>query len=80
MELPIGLVLKESGVKLPKTHLVDPHAALRSMRRARWTLPLLVRKEKKLRKKLAGARKAAPRKEWSPQDLAARSNSNLEVY
>lgn len=80
MELPIGLVLKESGVKLPTTHLVDPHAALRSMRRARWTLPLLVRKEKKLRKKLAGARQAAPGKEWSQQELAARSNSNLEVY
>jgi cation diffusion facilitator CzcD-associated flavoprotein CzcO len=29
MELPLGLVMKESGVKLPTTHLVDPHAALR---------------------------------------------------
>ena len=29
MELPIGLVLKESGHKLPDTHLVDPIAALR---------------------------------------------------
>jgi hypothetical protein len=80
MELPIGLVLKESGVKPPTTHLVDPHAALRSMRRARWKLPLLLRKERSLRKKLAADGLAAPHKEWSAQDLAARSNSNLEVY
>jgi cation diffusion facilitator CzcD-associated flavoprotein CzcO len=53
MELPIGLVMKESGAPLPKTHLVDPHAALRHMRRARWTLPLLLRKEGKLRRRLA---------------------------
>jgi hypothetical protein len=33
MELPIGLVLKESGAKLPTTHLVDPHAAIRGIRR-----------------------------------------------
>lgn len=51
MELPIGLVLKESGAKLPTTHLVDPHKALRQMRYAKYTLPLLLRKERKLRKK-----------------------------
>ncbi len=51
MELPIGLVLKESGAKLPETHLIDPIASLRSMKIANWTLPLLMRKEKKLRKK-----------------------------
>jgi hypothetical protein len=53
MELPIGLVLKESGVKLPTTHLVDPHAALRGIRRGKRMLPLLIWKEKKLRKKFA---------------------------
>jgi cation diffusion facilitator CzcD-associated flavoprotein CzcO len=53
MELPIGLVLKESGARPPRTHLVDPHAALRAIRRARRMLPLLVWKEKRLRKKLA---------------------------
>ena len=54
MELPIGLVLKESGVQLPKTHLVDPHAALRNIRRGKRMLPLLIWKEKRLRKKFAG--------------------------
>jgi hypothetical protein len=53
MELPIGLVMKESGVRLPTTHLIDPHAALRSIRRGKRLLPLLLWKEKKLRKKLA---------------------------
>jgi cation diffusion facilitator CzcD-associated flavoprotein CzcO len=59
MELPIGLVLKESGVRPPRTHLVDPHAALRSIRRGKRMLPVLVWKEKKLRKKLS-ARSMAP--------------------
>lgn len=54
MELPLGLVLKESGAPLPKTHLVDPIAALRGIRRARRMLPLLAWKERRLRKKLAG--------------------------
>jgi hypothetical protein len=54
MELPIGLVLKESGVKLPRTHLVDPHAALRSIRRGKRMLPVLIWKEKRLRRKFAG--------------------------
>ena len=53
MELPIGLVLKESGVKLPSTHLVDPHAALRSIRRGKRMLPVLIWKEKRLRRKFA---------------------------
>ena len=53
MELPIGLVLKESGAKLPTTHLVDPHAALRAIRHAKRMLPLLAWKEKRLRKKFS---------------------------
>ena len=52
MELPIGLVLKESGARTPTTHLLDPHRALRQMRLARHTLPLLLRKERKLRGRL----------------------------
>ena len=52
MELPIGLVLKEAGVRPARTHLVDPHAALRSIRRGKRLLPVLVWKEKQLRKKL----------------------------
>jgi thioredoxin reductase len=57
MQLPIGLVMKESGAKLPTTHLIDPIASLRAMRLANYTLPLLARKEKKLRKKFGGARR-----------------------
>jgi hypothetical protein len=54
MELPIGLVMKESGAPLPTTHLVDPHDALRKMKLAkRFLLPRLLRKEKKLRQKMA---------------------------
>jgi hypothetical protein len=52
MELPIGLVLMESGSPLPDTHLVDPIRSLRQMKIANYTLPLLVRKEKRLRKKI----------------------------
>ncbi|HEY2460359.1 MAG TPA: NAD(P)-binding domain-containing protein [Candidatus Acidoferrum sp.] len=60
MELPIGLVLKESGVKLPTTHLVDPHAALRGIRRGKRMLPLLVWREKRLRKKFLAEVAARP--------------------
>ena len=52
MELPIGLVLKESGSRLPDTHLVDPIRSLRQMKIANYTLPLLLRKERRLRKKI----------------------------
>jgi flavin-binding monooxygenase-like protein len=52
MELPIGLVLKASGVRPPRSHLVDPHRAMRQMRRAPYTLPLLRWKEQRLRKRL----------------------------
>lgn len=55
MELPIGLVLKEAGAKPPTTHLLDPHRALRQMKFAKYTLPLLRRKERKLRKRLRPA-------------------------
>jgi len=58
MELPIGLVLKESGAKLPTTHLVDPHKALRQMRFAKYTFPLLLRKERKLRQRIKPAASA----------------------
>lgn len=54
MILPIGLVMKEAGAKLPETHLVDPIASLRAMKIANYTLPLLKRKERRLRKKFEG--------------------------
>jgi cation diffusion facilitator CzcD-associated flavoprotein CzcO len=60
MDLPIGLVLKESGARPPRTHLVDPHAALRSIRRGKRMLPVLAWKEKKLRKKFATRGNGAP--------------------
>ena len=52
MQLPIGLVLKESGYPLPDTHLVDPIRSLRLMKIANYTLPSLLKKERKLRKRL----------------------------
>lgn len=51
MELPIGLVLKESGAKLPTTHLIDPIASLRRIKLANVMLPRLLRKEKRLRRR-----------------------------
>lgn len=52
MELPIGLVLRETGHKPPETHLVDPIAALRRMKIAKFMLPRLLKKERKLRRKI----------------------------
>ncbi len=46
MRHPIGAVLKKMGAKLPRTHLVDPHAAIRQIRRARKRLPMLAKLEK----------------------------------
>ncbi len=73
MELPIGLVLKESGAALPNSHLVDPIASLRRMKIANWTLPLLLRKEKKLRSRFS--RPQPPRIE-----LDGESNPGMQVY
>ena len=71
MELPIGLVLKESGHKLPKTHLLDPIASLRRMKIANYMLPRLIGKEKKLRKKF---------KAKTPPNLQLCSDPNIKVY
>ncbi len=49
MTLPLSIVFEASGEKLPTTHLVDPHAALRRMWLAQRLLPLLARKERRLR-------------------------------
>jgi thioredoxin reductase len=73
MELPIGLVMKHSGIKLPDSHLVDPISALRQMKIARYTLPMLLKKEKKLRKKFAG-------KANSPENMIFQSDSDMQVY
>ncbi len=73
MELPIGLVMKESGAKLPTTHLVNPIKALRRMRVANYTMPLLLRRERRLRKKLKPQRPA-------PSELQIASNPDVQVY
>ena len=74
MELPIGLVLRESGARLPTTHLVDPHAAIRSIRRSRRLIPLLLVRERRLRKQFAAP---APKPaKASPAPVAA----DLEVF
>jgi hypothetical protein len=75
MELPLGLVLKESGAKLPTTHLVDPMAALRNIRRSKRLLPLVLLKERRLRKKLTGGFK--PR--TVPRE-GLRISRDVEVY
>lgn len=56
MKLPLGLVLMESGAKLPDTHLIDPIVSLRRIRIANWTLPLLLRKERRLRKRISNVK------------------------
>jgi hypothetical protein len=73
MQLPIGLVMKESGAKLPTTHLIDPIASLRAMRIANFTLPLLIRRERKLRKKFQNATNAKPCQTFQ-------TNPDLRVY
>jgi hypothetical protein len=72
MELPLGLVMKKSGVKLPTTHLVDPHAALRGIRRGKRMLPVLLWRERQLRKKIAG--RAAPPPALRPAQTPMDSN------
>jgi hypothetical protein len=71
MELPIGLVMKESGHKLPDSHLVDPIAALRRMKLAEYTLPLLLRRERKLRKRL---------KHTPPALSTMHADPNIQVF
>ncbi len=73
MELPIGLVMKESGAKLPDSHLIDPISALWRMKIAKHTLPMLLRKEKKLRRKYAG-------KFGSAANLPLKTSSDIQVY
>lgn len=53
MELPLGRVLQAMGQKPPRSHLVNPGAALRQMRRAKRLLPLLApRIERRLRARI----------------------------
>lgn len=71
MQLPIGLVLKDSGYPLPDTHLVDPIRSLRRMKIANYTLPRLLKKERRLRKRL---------KAETFVNLPMSSDPDLQVY
>jgi hypothetical protein len=83
MELPIGLVMKESGVRLPTSHLVDPFKALRSIKRAKYTLPLLLSKERSLRANFAAEKKGGAElsaaSNWAGS-TPQRINPDLQVY
>lgn len=71
MELPIGLVLKESGHRPPETHLIDPIRSLRQMKIANFLLPRLLKKEQKLRTRIT----ARPITEWQ-----FRPDNDIAVY
>jgi hypothetical protein len=75
MELPIGLVLKASGARPPRTHLLDPHRAMRQMRRATYTLPLLLWQERRLRTRLKPPAPPA----WRP-DGRAPPDPEIQVF
>lgn len=44
IDIPLGLVFKELGLGLPKTHLSDPQAVFIQLRLLRWLFPWLKRK------------------------------------
>jgi hypothetical protein len=52
IELPIGHVLREIGAQPLRTHLVDPHVALRQMKKIKHLLPRLQHEERKHRQRL----------------------------
>ena len=75
MELPLGRVLKEIGQKPPASHLVNPGAALRQIRRAKRLMPLLLpRAERRLRRRI---RRDKPPLSQAP---LAWPNADLTVY
>jgi hypothetical protein len=73
MELPIGFVLKNAGAKLPDSHLIDPISAIWRMKIAEYTLPMLLRKEKKLRKNFSG-------KPILPENVSIQTSSDIQVF
>ncbi len=76
MELPLGRVLKEMGQKPPVSHLINPAAALRQMRRAKKLMPRFVpRAERRLRRKLK--REPPP---FAADTPLAWPNADLRVY
>jgi hypothetical protein len=76
MELPLGRVLQALGQKPPPSHLLNPGAMLRQIRRARKLLPYLApRTERRLRRKTRPA--PPPLAEDAP---LAWPNADLTVY
>ncbi|MEP7272280.1 MAG: NAD(P)-binding domain-containing protein [Acidobacteriota bacterium] len=73
MELPVGRVLAESGDRLPTTHLINPHAAMRRMKLARILLPVLAVRERFLRRRLKQQKQPA-------LVIPAESNPSLKVF
>ncbi len=51
MELPIGYILKWRGLKVPKSHLVNPVSARRMIKLTHYLLPLLRRRDRILAEK-----------------------------
>jgi len=70
MVLPIGRVLKEIGDKPPATSLIDPHAALRKLKRANKAIHLLQFAEKRLRKKIR-PEETRPHLQVVPENMSA---------
>ncbi|TVQ92083.1 MAG: NAD(P)/FAD-dependent oxidoreductase [Deltaproteobacteria bacterium] len=62
IEVPLYRVLKAARLKPPTTHLVDPHAAMRQLKRAHKLDPVLRRIAKRLERQ-AGPRGPAPEAE-----------------
>ncbi len=44
IEIPLGLVFKDLGVSLPRTHLSDPQAVFKQLRLLRWIFPWFKRR------------------------------------
>jgi cation diffusion facilitator CzcD-associated flavoprotein CzcO len=78
LKLPIGLVLKESGKKIPRSHLVNPHQAMRQMKIDKLMLPLLRFRERRLRRRFEGQPAMNP--EIQPSPPPAPANPHLQVY
>jgi hypothetical protein len=76
MELPIGLVLKELGAQPLHTRLLDPHQAMRQMRKIKYAMPLLLRKERNLRQSVKQERLHVPRLKLQREQ----PNSDIRVF
>jgi hypothetical protein len=50
INVPLGLVFKEMGQSLPKTHLSDPHQIFRQLKLLKWGFKLLERKAHQVNK------------------------------